>query len=75
MVRLVVALLAKGLSGGDIGVITPYSAQVRLLRDLVAETGLEEAEQVGIKTVDGFQGREKEVMSGRVRGAARGITH
>ena len=53
--------MAKGLSGRDIGVISPYSAQVRLLRDLVAETGLEEAEQLEIKTVDGFQGREKEV--------------
>ena len=48
-------LLAAGLPAADIGVITPYGAQVRRLRDL-----LPEAVEVG--SVDGFQGREKEVI-------------
>ena len=40
----------------DIAVIAPYAAQVRLLRDQFEGQGLE------IDTVDGFQGREKEVV-------------
>ncbi|BBN17420.1 hypothetical protein MPTK1_7g14380 [Marchantia polymorpha subsp. ruderalis] len=46
-------------SAGDIGVVTPYSAQVTLLRELMAEevkAGLE------IDSVDAFQGREKNTI-------------
>jgi DNA polymerase III delta prime subunit len=51
------ALLAAGLAPEHVAVITPYRAQVRLLRDLLAATpGLE------IDSVDGFQGREKEAV-------------
>jgi len=50
------ALLEAGVAAGDIGVITPYAAQVRLLRTKLAVDGLE------IDTVDGFQGREKEAI-------------
>jgi superfamily I DNA and/or RNA helicase len=54
-VRKVRELLDAGLSARDIAVISPYSAQVRLLRRLLAGVdGLE------IDSVDGFQGREKE---------------
>ena len=52
-------LLARGLALRDVGVITPYDAQVRLLRELLASewrAGLE------IGSVDGFQGREKEAI-------------
>jgi len=49
-------LLEAGVAVGDIGVITPYAAQVRLLRTKLAVDGLE------IDTVDGFQGREKEAI-------------
>jgi superfamily I DNA and/or RNA helicase len=52
-------LLGRGLPARDLGVITPYDAQVRLLRELLAaerDAGLE------IGTVDGFQGREKEAI-------------
>ncbi len=45
-----------GLPAADIGVIAPYAAQVRLLRDLADMANLE------IDTVDGFQGREKEAI-------------
>jgi ATP-dependent RNA/DNA helicase IGHMBP2 len=47
------------LRPGEIAVIAPYAAQVRLLRELMGVPGLE------IDSVDGFQGREKEagVMS------------
>lgn len=40
----------------DIGVISPYLQQVHQLRRRLAETGVE------VKTVDGFQGKEKEVI-------------
>lgn len=50
-------LLAAGVPAGAIGVITPYNAQVELLRRLLSgHAGLE------VSTVDGFQGREKEAI-------------
>jgi ATP-dependent RNA/DNA helicase IGHMBP2 len=54
--RQVHALLDAGLSAGDVAVITPYAAQVRLLRKQLSIPGLE------IDSVDGFQGREKEAV-------------
>lgn len=56
-VRKVRELLAAGVRAGDIGLITPYRAQVRLLRERLSDVeGLE------IDSVDGFQGREKEAI-------------
>lgn len=52
-------LLAAGVAPGDIGVITPYAAQVGLLRELRPEGA---GALVEISTVDGFQGREKEAI-------------
>jgi ATP-dependent RNA/DNA helicase IGHMBP2 len=50
-------LLAAGVATAQVGVITPYNAQVQLLRErLGRHEGLE------ISTVDGFQGREKEAI-------------
>jgi superfamily I DNA and/or RNA helicase len=54
--RKVRALLDAGVPAEGIAVIAPYSAQVKLLRDLLAVPGLE------IDSVDGFQGREKEAI-------------
>ncbi|MBA4065505.1 MAG: DNA-binding protein [Isosphaera sp.] len=55
--RVVRQLLAAGLTAGQVGVITPYRAQVRHLRELLADVdGLE------VDSVDGFQGREKEAV-------------
>ena len=61
-------LLGCGLRHSEIGVITPYNAQVEVLRDVLAEeravpsaTGEGSALEIG--TVDGFQGREKEVSA------------
>jgi ATP-dependent RNA/DNA helicase IGHMBP2 len=55
--RKVRALLEAGLAASQIGVISPYRAQVRQLRELLADVnGLE------IDSVDGFQGREKEAI-------------
>ncbi|MCA9543764.1 MAG: IGHMBP2 family helicase [Myxococcales bacterium] len=52
-------LISRGLPPTAVGVITPYRAQRRLLRRLLADevsAGLE------IDTVDGFQGRENEAI-------------
>lgn len=56
VVRKVEALLQAGLPAAGIGVIAPYAAQVRLLRERLRQPDLE------IGSVDGFQGREKEAI-------------
>lgn len=48
-----------GVSQEDIGVISPYSAQVTLVKQNLAAGGLKDVE---VSTVDGFQGREKEAI-------------
>ncbi len=52
-------LLGRGVAPGDVALIAPYRAQVRLLGDALAaevEAGLE------VGSVDGFQGREREAV-------------
>ena len=59
-----VARLLEGLMDGgeleqrDIGIITPYAGQVRAIRDSVPGR----YDSVEVHTVDGYQGREKEVI-------------
>ncbi|SNR71077.1 IGHMBP2 family helicase [Desulfurobacterium atlanticum] len=57
-VKLVSALLNMGLDRKDIGVITPYANQVKLIKELLTEREI----KVEVNSVDGFQGREKEVI-------------
>ena len=60
-------LLEAGVAANQIGVITPYAAQARLLREKLLMSDLE------IDTVDGFQGREKEaIVISLVRSNERG---
>jgi superfamily I DNA and/or RNA helicase len=54
--RKVRSLLEAGVPPGEVAVIAPYSAQVRLLRGQLSAEGVE------VDSVDGFQGREKEVV-------------
>ncbi len=52
-------LLQRGLPPHDLGIITPYSAQRSLLKELLepeVEAGLE------VASIDGFQGREKQAI-------------
>ena len=51
-------LQAGDLEEADIGIITPYAGQVRAIRDALPEL----YESVEVHTVDGYQGREKEVI-------------
>ncbi len=53
--RIARQLLDAGLEPEDLAVLTPYVAQVKMLKPLLRVPRLE------IGTVDGFQGREKEV--------------
>ncbi len=49
-------LLGLGIPPEEIAIISPYDDQVSLMKSMLQVDGLE------IKTVDGFQGREKEVV-------------
>lgn len=46
----------------SIGVITPYSAQVKVLRELLRELPVFANRQINVHTVDGFQGRECDII-------------
>ena len=52
-VRVVKDYLKKGINEDEIGIISPYADQVKLIQDMC---------DVEVKSVDGFQGREKEVI-------------
>ncbi|GLI64102.1 hypothetical protein VaNZ11_007275 [Volvox africanus] len=52
-------LVNRGIAAQNIGVITPYNAQVALLKELRQRHDLSALE---ISSVDGFQGREKEAI-------------
>ncbi len=52
-IKLLDYYLDNGIDTKDIGIISPYLDQVRLISDKC---------DVEVKTVDGFQGREKEVI-------------
>ena len=59
VVQVVNDLLAPGdLTPEDIGVISPYAGQVRLIRSMVDDV----IEGLEVKSVDGYQGREKEII-------------
>jgi ATP-dependent RNA/DNA helicase IGHMBP2 len=63
-------LMKSGILAEDIGIITPYNAQVGKLRELRPDSLTERLE---ISTVDGFQGREKEaIIISMVRSNSRG---
>ena len=66
----------QNLRGEDIGIIAPYAAQIKLLtrllnsdptykqrfKDVLGDQLAMQLEQVEVKTVDGFEGREKEII-------------
>ncbi|WP_254507085.1 AAA domain-containing protein [Anatilimnocola floriformis] len=60
VVRKVAALIAAGLAPAQIAVISPYAAQVRLLREKLAAA--DDTDGCEVDTVDGFQGREQEAV-------------
>ena len=66
--RVVQTLLGSGIKERQIGVITPYNNQIKLIGNL-----LRQYKDVEVQSVDGFQGREKEViLLSLVRSNSRG---
>ena len=55
-IKKVMDLIALGVQPHDIAIITPYTAQVRVLQERL------ENDAVEIGSIDGFQGREKEAV-------------
>ena len=53
---IVDGFLKMKVSPGEIGVITPYDDQVDLLKRMIKNEGIK------VSSVDGFQGREKEII-------------
>merc|ERR1711920_608779 len=76
VVDVVKDLLDGGLKPTQVGVVTPYAAQVKLLRTLLARAGLPTSREKGgveINSVDGYQGREKEaIVISTVRSSSSG---
>ena len=59
VVKILIDLLNPGdLAISDIGIVTPYAGQVRAIRDSIPES----LQSVEVRTVDGYQGREKDVI-------------
>ncbi len=54
--QLVEECLSSGLQPEHIGIISPYAAQVRLMKKTLGDLSVE------VDSIDGFQGREKEVI-------------
>lgn len=50
----------KGIHWENIGIITPYQEQIRVIQKKLAKN--RETDKIEVNTVDGFQGREKEVI-------------
>lgn len=58
VVAMVVEELADCIGEKDVGVITPYVKQAELIKNLLAEFGI----NVEVSTVHSYQGREKDVV-------------
>ena len=58
-VKILIGLVEGGeVDLSDIGIVTPYAGQVRAIRDMIPES----LQSVEVRTVDGYQGREKDVI-------------
>ncbi|MBA45802.1 MAG: hypothetical protein CMB31_04365 [Euryarchaeota archaeon] len=67
VLKMVDSILQGGdISPNQIGIITPYNGQVRVIHDLMETSGgMEKGGKwngVEVRSVDGYQGREKEVI-------------
>ena len=64
VIQKVDELLACGVSPADIAVISPYSAQVKLIREKLSKSSIGDGgrSSIEVDSVDGFQGREKEAV-------------
>jgi len=76
VLEVVKGLLNGGLEPSEVGIVSPYAAQVRLLKNTLIRAGLPTARDKGgveINSVDGYQGREKEaIVISTVRSSSSG---
>jgi regulator of nonsense transcripts 1 len=62
VIQVLDGLLATAdLRAEDIGIISPYSGQVRMIEELIIQSS-NDYDGLEVKTVDGYQGREKEII-------------
>nr|XP_026648341.1 protein ZGRF1 isoform X3 [Zonotrichia albicollis] len=63
-VKLIQSLIASGIEGADIGVITLYKSQMYKIQNLLNGVHSEafEVKPVQVSTVDAFQGAEREII-------------
>ncbi|XP_059326440.1 protein ZGRF1 [Ammospiza nelsoni] len=63
-VKLIQSLIASGIEGADIGVITLYKSQMYKIQNLLSGVHSEafEVKPVQVSTVDAFQGAEREII-------------
>lgn len=60
--RLVSRIRDEGVPADEIGIITPYAAQVHRIRETLQEDGVSDAGAVTVDTIDAFQGSERTVV-------------
>ncbi|KAF2983274.1 hypothetical protein EK904_013512, partial [Melospiza melodia maxima] len=63
-VKLIQSLIASGIEGADIGMITLYKSQMYKIQNLLSGVHSEafEVKPVQVSTVDAFQGAEREII-------------
>ena len=60
--NLLVAVLTKAPEKSQVGVITPYKGQKRLITSKIASLQSQRQIKVDVNTCDGFQGQEKDII-------------
>jgi hypothetical protein len=60
--RSVKHLLSNDVDATDIGIITPYTAQIREIREALADKKIHGRSNIKIDTIDSFQGSEREAI-------------
>jgi hypothetical protein len=55
-------LLEDGVPASDIGIITPYSAQIGKIRVELADLWVDDTDEIKVATVDSFQGSERDAI-------------
>jgi len=60
--RLAVYILQQGYPPSKITILTMYSGQRNLIMDKLRRTSHDDAREIRVSTVDGFQGEENEII-------------
>jgi superfamily I DNA and/or RNA helicase len=55
-------ILNEGIETGDIGIITPYTAQIGVIDEALQKVGVDNHYDIKIDTIDSFQGSERKAI-------------